>query len=28
MLEKEARENRDQLVCKLNSYSHPVEVRS
>ena len=27
-LEKEARENRDQLVCKLNSYSHPVEVRS
>jgi hypothetical protein len=27
-LEKEARENRDQLVCKLNSYSDPVEVRS
>lgn len=27
-LEKEARENRDQLVCKLNSYSQPVEVRS
>jgi hypothetical protein len=27
-LEKEARENRDQLACKLNSYSHPVEVRS
>jgi hypothetical protein len=27
-LEKEARENRDQLVCKLNSYSHPGEVRS
>jgi hypothetical protein len=27
-LEKEARENREQLVCKLNSYSHPVEVRS
>jgi hypothetical protein len=27
-LEKEARENRDQLVCKLNSYSHTVEVRS
>jgi hypothetical protein len=26
-LEKEARENRDQLVCKLNSYSQPVEVR-
>jgi hypothetical protein len=27
-LEKEARENCDQLVCKLNSYSLPVEVRS
>ena len=27
-LEKEARENRERLVCKLNSYSHPEEVRS
>ncbi len=27
-LEKEARENRDRLLCKLNSYSHPVEAQS
>ena len=27
-LEKEARENRDSLVCKLNSYSRRVEVHS
>jgi hypothetical protein len=27
-LEKEARENRDSLVCKLNSYSRPAEVHS
>ena len=27
-LEKEAREDREKLVCKLNSYSHPAEVHS
>lgn len=27
-LEKEAREDRDRLVCKLNSFSRPVEVAS
>ena len=26
-LETQAKENRDGLVCKLNSYSHPTEVR-
>ena len=28
LLAKTARENRDSLVCKLNSYSRPVEVQS
>jgi hypothetical protein len=27
-LETQAKENRDSLVCKLNSYAHPEEVRS
>jgi hypothetical protein len=27
-LEKEAREDREKLACKLNSYSHPAEVHS
>jgi hypothetical protein len=27
-LEKEGRENRDGLLCKLNSYSRPAEVHS
>ena len=27
-LEQEAREDRDRLICKLNSFSHPVEVAS
>jgi len=27
-LEQEAREDRDRLVCKLNSFSRPVEVAS
>jgi hypothetical protein len=27
-LETQANENRDSLICKLNSYSHPQEVRS
>jgi hypothetical protein len=27
-LEKEAREDREKLVCKLNSYSHHAEVHS
>ena len=27
-LSKEAKENRDGLVCKLNSYAHSEEVRS
>jgi hypothetical protein len=27
-LEQEAREDRDRLICKLNSFSHPAEVAS
>ncbi len=27
-LEKEAREDRDRLLCKLNSYAQPAEVHS
>jgi hypothetical protein len=27
-LETQAKENRDSLVCKLNSYAHPEEVHS
>jgi hypothetical protein len=27
-LSKSAQENRDALVCKLNAYSQPVEVKS
>jgi hypothetical protein len=27
-LSASAKENRDALVCKLNSYSHPVEATS
>lgn len=27
-LEKSAKENRDSLVCKLNSYAQPQEVHS
>jgi hypothetical protein len=27
-LEKEAIEDRDRLICELNSFSHPVEVTS
>jgi hypothetical protein len=27
-LETQAKENRDSLLCKLNSYSHPEEVHS
>jgi hypothetical protein len=27
-LQQEAREDRDRLICKLNSFSHPVEVAS
>jgi hypothetical protein len=28
LLSRSAKQNRDSLICKLNSYSHPVEVHS